>query len=214
MKNSPISDASRWAALVLSVSAPANSFRSSRPSRTLVSLGGCGPARPRCRRWNLVQQRLAVGKLCRVGHFPARWHHIAEAAGGVSDAARFQRRRRWRRVGVGRRRRRRVGVGRRRWRRVGIGRWRWCRSRRLGRRRRHPGTCCRDGGGGGGGVGRIGIGRRQRQHHHGGTGQRRDRERLRAALAVFEISRPADPWGRNYRVTAVTQVRVAQIVPS
>ena len=44
MKNSPISDASRWAAFVLSVSAPANSFRSSRPSRTLVSFGGCPPS--------------------------------------------------------------------------------------------------------------------------------------------------------------------------
>ena len=198
-----MSDASRWAALVLSVSAPANSFRSSRPSRTLVSLGGCGgsgaPAGAGGR--NLVQQRLPVGKLCRVGHFPARWHQIAEAAGGVGDAARLQRRRRWRRVGVGRRRRRRVGVGRRR----------WCRSRRLGRRRaiqervarrRRRRRRCR----------RIGIGRRQRQHHHGGTGQRRDRERSSSGPCGVEISRPADSWGRNYRVTAVTQVRVAQIV--
>ena len=38
MKNSPISEASRTAALLLSCSAPANSFRSSRPSSTLVSL--------------------------------------------------------------------------------------------------------------------------------------------------------------------------------
>ena len=34
----------RWAALVLSASAPANSFRSSLPSRTLVSLGGWPPS--------------------------------------------------------------------------------------------------------------------------------------------------------------------------
>ncbi|CQD19121.1 hypothetical protein BN970_04294 [Mycolicibacterium conceptionense] len=42
MKNSPISEASRTAALALSASAPANSFRSKRPSSTLVSFGGSG----------------------------------------------------------------------------------------------------------------------------------------------------------------------------
>nr|CRL68131.1 hypothetical protein CPGR_00748 [Mycolicibacterium malmesburyense] len=44
MKNSPMSEANRWAAFVLSVSAPAKSFRSSRPSRMLVSLGGSAPS--------------------------------------------------------------------------------------------------------------------------------------------------------------------------
>jgi hypothetical protein len=38
MKNSPMSEASRTAALALSGSAPANSFISSRPSRMLVSV--------------------------------------------------------------------------------------------------------------------------------------------------------------------------------
>jgi hypothetical protein len=44
MKNSPMSDERRWAALVLSASAPANSLRSSRPSSTLVSFGGWAPS--------------------------------------------------------------------------------------------------------------------------------------------------------------------------
>ena len=106
MKNSPMSEASRWAALVLSVSAPANSFRSSRPSRTLVSFGGWAAG---SLRRDLRQQRLSVGQLGGVGHLPSGGHDIAEAAGGVVDAARLGCRR-WRRW------RRRVRV-RRRWRR-------------------------------------------------------------------------------------------------
>src|ERR1700712_1737708 len=43
MKNSPMSEASRVAALALSALAPANSLRSSRPSSTLVSDGASTP---------------------------------------------------------------------------------------------------------------------------------------------------------------------------
>ena len=123
MKNSPISEASRRAALALSVSAPANSFRSSRPSRTLVSLGGL--LRQWALRSELGQQRLAVGELGRVGDLPAGGHDVAEAARGIVDAAGLRCRRRWWRVGVGRRRWRCVGVGRWRWWCVGVGRRRW-----------------------------------------------------------------------------------------
>ena len=142
-----MSDASRWAALVLSASAPANSFRSRRPSRTLVSFGGWAS---RFRR-DLRQQRLTVGELGGVGHLPARRHHIAEATGGVVDAARLGSRRwRWR-VGIGRRRR--VGVGRRGRRRLGSAGGGGG-ALRIGRRGRRVGSA----GGGGGALGSAGGG--------------------------------------------------------
>ena len=165
MKNSPISDASRVAALALSASAPANSFMSSLPSRTLVSLAGCGPCRlllvlaaaaaASCPRAALRQQRLAVGQLPGVGDLPAGGHHVAEAARGVVDPAGFGRGRRWcvgirggarwdRRRAAGAlgsaRWRGRVGIGRRRRRSIRVGRWtlqeRVARGRRIRRGRR------------------------------------------------------------------------------